>query len=84
MDRDEEVRCRGVGARGPLLERDEAIVVSREEHPDPLPREDRSDAPGDVQRDVLLADSVRTDGAGVPPAVARIEDHLRDLARAAR
>src|SRR6185369_5199653 len=84
VDRDEEVGVLRVGDRRPLLERDEAVAVAREDDLDAgeLGLERRAQAPRDVEHDVLLGESAGPDRARVPPAVPRVDDDA--VERAAR
>ena len=71
---DEEIRLVVVGDRGPVVERQVAIVVSGEQHADAEPRLDgRLDAAGDRERQVFLFRAARALHAFVAPAVARID-----------
>ena len=79
MNRDEQIDARRVGARGALLERDEAVVVAREDDLKPLLGQRGGGLVDPVERHVLLAQPRLADGPGIRSAVPGVERHARDL-----
>ena len=61
-------------ARCALAERERLVPVARHHDPEEAAPELRGDAPGDVERDVLLGEAVGGERARVRPAVPGVED----------
>src|SRR5713101_242968 len=75
VHRHEKVRPRLVGDARALVERDVAVVLAGEDHGEAEGAKAPGERPRDGERDVLLAEPARPDGAGVAAAMPRIDHH---------
>src|SRR5438132_6607893 len=76
MNGDEQIRLLLVSDGGTRFQRDEGVVLPRENHLRSHPRlEQLAQALADIQNEVLFFESVRADRARIMPAVAGLNNN---------
>src|SRR3954467_5230404 len=73
MDRDEAGAAIGIRDGDPRPQRNENVAVPGHDHAKPIGLENTLEALGDIERLILLADSLPGDTAAIKPAVAGID-----------